>query len=223
MIVNYKKYPFSAKIRHHVSAHNYIPASELQNIPEEYPDLIENAEWSEYYNDSQPPKTIDIGCGKGFFLLNYSNEHENKNILGIELRPEAVDWINSVIDGESIPNCRAIHYSIVNGMPFIEDGSIDEIFYLFPDPWPKRRHFKRRAYSMAFVEECYKKLRSGGTLYLATDVDHVHEYHQKILNKFNQFEISELSDRTGWNLPVTNKEKFCLNLNIPVFRLICKK
>ena len=127
------------------------------------------------------------------------------------------------VDGEKIPNCRGLHYTMANALPFIESESIDEIFYLFPDPWPKRRHYRRRAFGQPFLEECFRVLKPGAKLYLATDVDYVHDYQTKELAKFGKFSLNELHDRSQWNYPKTNKENFCVRKNIPVFRLICSK
>jgi tRNA (guanine-N7-)-methyltransferase len=222
-MIDFKKYPFGQKIRHHVSATNYIPLDELPKLPDGYPPLIEISNWSNYFKNSKKPNILDIGCGKGKFLLNYAIENKQDNILGIELRTEAIDWINTVIDGESIDNARAIWYSVVNGLNFIEDTSIDKIFYLFPDPWPKTRHFKRRAFTLEFIEMCYAKLVEGGQLYLATDVDYVNEYQLKLLKKFSKFKLEILCDREKWNFPITNKERFCFEKEIEVFRVICYK
>ncbi|MDX9789901.1 MAG: tRNA (guanosine(46)-N7)-methyltransferase TrmB [Candidatus Kapaibacterium sp.] len=221
--VNYKKYPFTAKIRHHVSANNYMPVSELKFLPDSYPPLIKEIEWSSIFINSKPPKVLDIGCGKGVFLLSHALLYPDINILGLEIRSEAVDWINSVIKGESIGNCKALYYTVANSLPFIEDNSIDRIFYLFPDPWPKRRHFNRRAFNLSFLDETHRVLRNGGKLYLATDLDYVHDYHLKTLKHFGKFSINELQDRSKWDFPTTNKENFCLKNNIEVYRLVCEK
>ncbi|MBX3042486.1 MAG: tRNA (guanosine(46)-N7)-methyltransferase TrmB [Candidatus Kapabacteria bacterium] len=221
--VDYKKYPFIAKIRHHVSSNNYLPISDLSIMPENYPEPVEKLNWNNVFINGKKPNVLDIGCGKGVFLISYALENSNENVLGLEIRSEAVEWINMVVSGEQIPNCKALHYTVANGLPFIEDETIESIFYLFPDPWPKRRHYRRRAFTESFLRECYRVLIPNGNLFLATDVDYVHEYQTKVLNKFAKFSLVELSDRSGWNLPSTNKENFCLRKNIPVFRLICSK
>ena len=221
--INYKKYPFSSKIRHHVSANNYLPITELNLQPEGYPEPVTQISWNSVFDNAEPPSVLDIGCGKGVFLITYALNNPDSNVLGIEIRTEAIDWINQVVDGEKIPNCRALHYTVANNLPFIEDSSIDRIFYLFPDPWPKRKHFRRRAFNAAFLEECFRVLKPDGNLFLATDVDYVHEYHQKVLKKFGKFNLREVHNPEEWNFPATNKENFCNLKNIPVYKLICGK
>jgi tRNA G46 methylase TrmB len=64
-------------------------------------------------------------------------------------------------------------------------------------------------------------LKPGGTLYLATDVFAIHEYHINILKITNLFMYEEIVKDEDWRLPLTNKEKFCKMNNIPYFRLKC--
>ncbi len=70
---------------------------------------------------------------------------------------------------------------------------------------------------------CYIKLKEGGKLYLATDVDYVNNYQLKLLNKFSKFKIEILTDREKWNFPITNKERFCFEKEIEVYRAVCEK
>jgi len=221
--IDFKKYPFAKKIRHHVTATFYIPLNELLIVPRGYPPLIKKEDVDNLFLNGKIANVLDIGCGKGKFLLNYALEYENDNILGIELRTEPVEWINSVVNGEKIPNARAIWYSVVNGLDFIVDNSIDKIFYLFPDPWPKLRHHKRRVFTIKFLEIIYEKMKENAKLYLATDVDYVNTEQLKILNEFGKFNVKEIINRDEWNLPITNKERFCLEKNIYVYRHICTK
>ena len=72
----------------------------------------------------------DIGCGMGKFTIEFALANPEFNVLGLELRKRAVEWINTVIDSEKIPNVRALWYSVVNGLDFIESSSIEKIFYL---------------------------------------------------------------------------------------------
>lgn len=217
------KYPFEIKIRHHVHSHNYLPIGVLKNIPENYPPLIEKLDWGKLFEIDSQPTMLDIGCGKGLFLLQYAYENPEINCLGIEVREYPVEWIKTVARGENLMNCNAIRYGVSNGLKFIDDESINDIFYLFPDPWPKRKHVKRRAFDMNFVEDVYNKLKHGATLWLATDVPEVAEYEIKLLNKFGKFQITEIKSKDEWNFPTTNKENFCIEKNIDIYRFMCVK
>ncbi len=219
MEIDNNKYPLPKRMRHHTAPNLYFPLAELKDKSGYYPPVFEKMDWKTLFYDAMAPKNLDIGCGKGIFLLNYAYEHPDSNILGIEIRRPVVGWINEVARGENISNCAALWYSVVNGLHFIDSSSIDNIFYLFPDPWPKTKHLKRRAYNPDFLSEVQRILSDNGRLYLATDVQEVHDYHQKLLKENGSFDWRQV-EREEWDLPVTNKERFCFEVGLPVYRII---
>lgn len=223
MAIDFTKYPYNTRVRHHVASYFYFPASELKLLPVNYPPLIESLEWAEIFLNGKKPSCLDIGCGKGSFLIEYAQMNPDENILGIELRDPLVDWINGVIKGEGIANCASVWYSVANGLNFIESSSIRKIFYLFPDPWPKRRQQKRRAFNQALLQEFARVMGEDAELYIATDVPEVDQHQKEELEKSGLFDYIIVQDDSGWNLPVTNKEAFCRRKEIPLHRIICRK
>lgn len=223
MSIDFNKYPFREKIRHHVAAHNYLPLDDLKIVPENYPRPITELDWLEIFENGKCPDILDIGCGKGHFLLDLAEVNKDKNFLGIEIREYPVEWINEVAVGENLLNCHAIRYSVANRLDFIMTNTIEKIFYLFPDPWPKRKHFKKRAFKESFLEDCYRVMKDDAKLYLATDLDYINDYHIEVIEKFGKFTFRQLSNRVNWDFPYTNKEKFCIRKDIEVFRLIVSK
>lgn len=221
MQIDYKKYPLPY-VRHHMSANNYLPVEQLSLIPEKYPPTFKEIDWTEVFLNKKSPNFLDIGCGKGTFLLNMSEQFPDTNILGIELRPALVEWINTFVKGENVPNAAAVRYSVANGIPFIDDESIENVFYLFPDPWSKRKQQFRRAFTTDFLAEVYRVLIPGGKLYLATDLNYIDLYHRKILDEFGKFSYHK-PKADEWNFPTTNKENFCERKNIETYKLICEK
>lgn len=222
-MINFKKYPQEVKFRHHVSSHHYYSADDLTFVPENYAPLYNEINWGDIFKNAKKADFLDIGCGRGHFLADFAFLNPEKNILGIEIRENPINWINTVIEGEKLENCKALFYSVANNLPFIDDNSIEAIFYLFPDPWPKTRHFRRRAFTNKFIEECYRVLKKDGKLYLSTDVEMVHNYQLSLLKKFGKFNLSILPDRDDWHFPLTHKEKFCIEKDIYVHRTICQK
>lgn len=223
MKINFDKYPLPHRLRHHVSPNLYLPVSELKVLPDYYPPLLLDIDWREHFQNGFPPNNLDVGCGKGKFLLDFSEKYPQQNILGIELRKGPADWLKNFLINEQIPNCSVLAYSVVNGLNFIADNSIEKIFYLFPDPWPKKKHHKRRAFNLYTLQEFYRVLKPCGEFYLATDVEEVHQYHLELLNTFNKLKFMEIASNNDWQLPITNKETFCILKNIPIFRIIAKK
>jgi tRNA (guanine-N7-)-methyltransferase len=220
--IDYTKYPVP-RLRHHANPVLYFPLKQHKNRNFRYPPVVDKFEWSGIFSNGKPPAYLDVGCGMGKFLIETALAEPKINILGLELRQNAVAWINNVIAGEKINNACALWYSVVNGLPFISSGSIKKIFYLFPDPWIKKRHHKRRAFSVGLAGEFYRMLSKKGVLYVMTDVPDVDDHHTEILNRHDGFKYMLLSE-SEWDLDVfSNQEAFCRDKNIPFTRMKCIK
>lgn len=158
---------------------------------------------------------LDLGCGRGGFLLQYALQHPEHNVLGLEVRDTLVQWINGVIAGEAIPNARAVWYSVANGLDWIPDGSIEIATYLFADPWPKKRHHKRRAFSAPFLDHINRILQPGGILYLATDREDVRLHQQETLSVHGVFTLESVAP-PDWPFDfLTDQQAFCERKGIP--------
>lgn len=220
MDINYHKYP-QPRIRHHNNPQFYIPYNELLVKPRSYPPVIEQIDWQQLFANGQAPSALDIGCGMGKFLIDYAELHPHTNILGLETRAQAVHWINGVIEGEKVANGRALWYSVVNGLDFIPDASIHSVMYFFPDPWFKKRHAKRRAFSPTLLDGIARILQPGGTLYLMTDVPEVDEYQCEVLEAHGRFRHRLVAEGEEWFSIRTDQEITCLRNNIPFVRRVC--
>ncbi len=223
MKIDYDKYPLPKRLRHHVSPNLYMSANELKKVPSNYPSVPKEINWSDVFLNGKKPDVLDVGCGKGSFLLNLAVENPDKNYLGIELRKPLVEWVNGVVAGEEIKNCAALRYSVANGLPFIQSESIERVFYLFPDPWLKKKHQKRRAFNLDFLAEINRVLKKGGEFYLATDSPKIDGYHWETLEEFGELDCRLVVSDELWDLPTTDKERFCLDKNVPIFRIKCGK
>jgi tRNA (guanine-N7-)-methyltransferase len=220
--IDFSKYPLPKRWRHHVQPNLYFPFNEKNPNLSEYPPLIDKINWEEIFENSKAPNCLDIGCAWSRFLMNYAVQNPNDNILGIEIRKQTIEYAKDVIKNENISNANVIWYSVVNGLKFISDNSIDKAFYFFPDPWFKERHKKRRAFNMDFLNECQRILKKGATLYLQTDILEVHNYQLELLKEFDKFHLYTPED-SDWNLPRTDKEEECLRKGFDYWRLICRK
>lgn len=217
--IDFKKYPL-ARLRHHTNPSLYMTLESHLVTPLFYPEIEETINWGELFENPIAPDVLDVGCGRGGLLLNWANLQPERNFLGVEVRHVVVEWINNYAKGESITNCFAKYYSAVNGFPFIKDSSISQIVYLFPDPWIKKRHYKRRAFSEQLLKEFHRVLKPNGTLSLATDVPEVDKYQMGILESTPYFSVKEVDD-TEWNVPFkTDQQIFSEKKSIPYIRRI---
>ena len=118
----------------------------------------------------QAPVTLEIGFGNGETLVALASAHPERNFFGLEVHPPGVGHLLLRCEAEGLHNVRVICDDAVQVLQRrVSDASLDELLLYFPDPWPKKRHHKRRIVQPAFVELVARKLRPGGVLRMATD------------------------------------------------------
>lgn len=119
------------------------------------------------------PRTIEIGCGNGETLVALASTHPDRDYLGIEVHRPGVGHLMLRANELDLNNLRVICRDAVEVLrDCIPETSIDEILLYFPDPWPKKRHHKRRIVQPAFMSLAASRLRVGGVLRMATDWEH---------------------------------------------------
>ena len=116
------------------------------------------------------PRTLEIGFGNGEHLASLATAHPDRDYFGIEVHRPGVGHLLMLAGERGLANVRASQHDAVEVLrDQIPPGSLDEVLVLFPDPWHKKRHNKRRLIQPAFVELLAPRLRQGGVLRLATD------------------------------------------------------
>lgn len=116
------------------------------------------------------PVHIEVGAGKGTFLLNQAKALPGEDFLGIEWARKYYRYAVDRIGRWGLTNVRIIRTDAVTFLSScIPDGSVDCFHVYFPDPWPKKRHHKRRFISTANLEHLIRCLKAGGQLRIATD------------------------------------------------------
>jgi len=124
------------------------------------------------------PVHIEIGTGKATFLLSQARTKPSINFLGIERANKYYRYAVDRIGRWGLTNVRIVHTDAAAFLAnFIPDSSVDCFHIYFPDPWPKRRHHKRRFFCSTNLEHLIRCLKTGGQLRIATD--HA-EYFEKI-------------------------------------------
>jgi len=113
---------------------------------------------------------IEIGSGKGTFLVNQAKAQPGDNFLGIEWARKYYRYAVDRIGRWGLTNVRVIRTdAVVFLRDFVPDESVDCFHIYFPDPWPKKRHHKRRFICQANLEHLLRAMKSGGQLRIATD------------------------------------------------------
>jgi tRNA (guanine-N7-)-methyltransferase len=118
----------------------------------------------------QAPVTFEIGFGNGESLVALALAHPERNFVGLEVHRPGVGHLMLRCAAEQVTNVRVICQDAVEILQqHVADAALAEVLLYFPDPWPKKRHHKRRIVQPAFVDLVARRLQSGGVLRMATD------------------------------------------------------
>jgi tRNA (guanine-N7-)-methyltransferase len=116
------------------------------------------------------PRSVEIGFGNGDNLAKIAAAHRERDYLGIEVHRPGVGRLLLALEEGQLTNVRLVCHDAVEVLARqIPEQSLDEVIILFPDPWPKKRHHKRRLVQGAFVELVTERLAPGGVVRMATD------------------------------------------------------
>jgi len=122
---------------------------------------------------------LEIGFGMGETTTQIAAEHPQNNYIGVEVHTPGVGGLLRLIEAQQLTNIRIIQHDAVEVVThMIPATSLSGIHIFFPDPWPKKRHHKRRLLQPAFVHLLAIRLRPGAYLHVATDWE---EYASQIL------------------------------------------
>ena len=130
---------------------------------------------------------IEIGSGKGDFILGMSRLYPDINFIAIEKVESVAGVMAKKIVDNDIKNVLIYPGDIVNLFSSLKDKSIGKIFLNFSDPWPKKKHAKRRLTFIKFLNEYYRLLKDDGELIFKSDNDGLYEFslEEIKLSKFN--------------------------------------
>ena len=142
----------------------------------DYPNIALNSEIIQKTLDfniifSRPaPVEVEVGSGKGTFLVSQAAAHPETNFLGIEYTNKVYRYAVDRIGRHGLTNVRIIRTEATNFIHnCIPDGSVQAFHIYYPDPWPKKRHHKRRFFSSENLAHLIRCLAPGGRIQVATD------------------------------------------------------
>ncbi len=137
----------------------------------------------------EAPVTLEIGFGNGDALLAMAEAAPENNFLGIEVHRPGVGHLLQEVARRSLENIRVSRDDAVEVLERqIPDASLDRVCLFFPDPWPKKRHHKRRIVQPDFVQLVRRKLKAGGEFHLATDWEDYAWHMRQVLDAAEGFE-----------------------------------
>lgn len=124
--------------------------------------------WSEIFGNKQPVH-IEIGTGKGRFIMELAARHPEINYVGIEKYSSVLFRATQKMEVNPLTNVRFIRMEAEHILRYFEKNEVERIYLNFSDPWPKERHAKRRLVSREFLDRYRGLLREGGHLEFKTD------------------------------------------------------
>lgn len=213
----------------------------LRNIPgaddviQKHPIAIKNqteqkGKWRDLFGN-QKPIHIEIGMGKGQFLLTLAKQNPNINYIGIERYSSVLLRALEKYDTEEFQELQNIRFICMDAFTLPEvfaPGEVDKIYLNFSDPWPKSRHANRRLTSTRFFGQYDKVLAENGVVEFKTDnrllfdfsLEQVPEAGWKLLA--HTFDLHHDADMNAGNVMTEYEEKFS-SMGNPIHKLIATR
>jgi tRNA (guanine-N7-)-methyltransferase len=161
-----------------------VEAPELRLDPER---VTEPFVWTELFPVDRPVE-VEIGIGKGRFLLEAAEKRPEINHLGVEWANKYLRFAESRAQRRGLENIRFVRVDAREIMSSIPARSVHAFYVFYPDPWPKKRHHKRRFLREDMAAELARVLVDGGKLHVATDHQDYWEALQPVFDEHLAFE-----------------------------------
>ena len=144
------------------------------------------------------PRTVEIGFGNGDTLVQQAAASAGTDFLGIEVHEPGIGHCLIAACSAGVSNLRLIAHDAVEVLEQqLSEHSIHRINLYFPDPWPKKRHHKRRIVQAGFLDLCASRLAPGGALHIATDWANYAEHIDETLAAHPAFACTERREHSG--------------------------
>ncbi|MBH97697.1 MAG: tRNA (guanosine(46)-N7)-methyltransferase TrmB [Rhodospirillaceae bacterium] len=155
------------------------------------------------------PRVLDIGFGDGEALVTLAVNNPDVDYLGIEVHEPGIGHLLLLLQRAGIKNVRIIQHDAVEVIEeMLMDHQFDVVNMFFPDPWPKKRHHKRRLIQPLFIHNIGRILRSNGVLHIATDWKDYALHIKNVLSENKKFtEISYNENDSLLQRPPTKFER----------------
>lgn len=204
-----------------------LPLEALEPVVARLPEVPNQIDWRALFGNDRPVE-MEIGFGKGWYLLNVTQAHPEINYFGVEIVKKYQLFTATRLVKRSLANvrvaCGDAKQFVASGIP---EGSLQAVHIFFPDPWWKSRHQKRKLFSADFVENLPKVVKPGGMIYIATDVP---EYFADITALFQEKHPGLKPEEWGEGSPLavvpahlTNFERKFVSQGKPIHRVCYRK
>ena len=178
------------------------------------------------FKNSHHPIHIDIGSAKGEFLIELALKHPKWNFLGLEIRDPLVNASERKRKILGLQNLKFlfcnVNVSLDEWLYDLDDDQLKRVSIQFPDPWFKRKHFKRRVLSISLLNSIARHLSEDGELYIQSDIFKLIESMVHDIDNSTYFDRKDLKgvrwlDKNPYEA-FTDRELFVLKKNLPIYR-----
>ncbi len=202
-------------------AEKYLEESKyVVNNPSDF-----KGKWNKHFGNDNPIH-IEIGMGKGKFLLELATNNPKVNYIGIEKFPSVLVVPTKELEERKLDNVKLISGDAEQLIEWFENESIDKIYLNFSDPWPKDRHAKRRLVYRKFLDVYHSLLKNGSYCEFKTDQKPLFEFAMDEIENESSFTIETISNdlhKEESNVITTEYEERFIKLNNPIYFIRIKK
>jgi len=192
---------------------NRLPLAELEPYLLQLPAEPEQLCWGSVFGNDHPVE-LEVGFGKGAFIVAAALAHPHLNFVGIEIDRALQLYVASRLAKRRLANVRLIRGDATRIVASqVPSASLQAIHVYFPDPWWKRRHRKRRIFTPAFAASCARAITPHGHLHLATDVEEYFQVMLRVLaqeSRFMMLDPGAAESGSPGELAVTNFQQKAL-------------
>lgn len=175
----------------------------------------------------EAPVELEIGFGKGRSLLAQAAAHSERNYLGVEIARQYLRLAQRRAERRGLANVRVVADDAGDFLRArVPPASLEAVYAYCPDPWPKKRHHKRRLFTFGFIVDVARALIPGGTFLFASDHQAYFDLVTSFVEAAAEFERPEITMRRpadGVDAARTNYERKWLSLGRPVFTLLARR
>jgi tRNA (guanine-N7-)-methyltransferase len=192
-------------------------AAEIELIPANYFAPLDLAQ----VFPRRAPLEVDIGCGDGAFLAAQAGRFPARNFFGLEKLAGRVRRACKKASRLGLPNVRVLRIESAYAIQYLlPPASVDVVHLLFPDPWPKKKHRRRRIVTADFLALVRRVLVPNGRFRIATDQKDYFEAIRELITPTAFVEVTPAAEET---FPLTTFEKHFLAEGAPIYRLELQK
>tara|TARA_B110000037_G_scaffold218294_1_gene281013 strand:- start:785 stop:1375 length:591 start_codon:yes stop_codon:yes gene_type:complete len=150
---------------------------------------------AEVLEGNELPLCLEIGSGHGHWMVDFASVHSDRFCLGVDIMGKRIRKSNQKLERAALSNAAFIQGEAFETLDSLPEGmALKEAFILFPDPWPKKRHWKNRIINPQFLSSLAQRCAAGVRVYFRTDVFDYYEWALEVVGEHQDWDILESAE-----------------------------